>query len=467
MDKELENILKGNPFTEDLVDKWKNRLARHGAGSFGTDNQDDWFVLDGDTEAIAQYNARNGRSDTRRLHPEFIPQTFIGHPSAPVWLLTINPSWFESDVRSILRADSTRKQDQDLLRARQEVMLDQLLLRDGATFFPLVIKDGRYLFEVSDAGDMYSWWNYAVRGSSEKNFPLHGLSAEDVSQKLFVMEALPYRSSKWDERGMFRLSRSYDEFWTLLVKYACTHGKMLLVRAAESDTKVTNKIAKRVMEIANEIGGDKINAMMFGFRNVQSVSLSNGNVAAWPDESEVRSEDRKGFGIILNDLLGSKQQETKIELPNKPERCVEEVLKAIKDYGRHNLLRDGGVEERKGQGHARRAPQKHQPNDAGNGAAGKRLFRIPEGEYQCAEVANISTIMRHVAKRYLDLNPDKSRLDFLNLFRGGVNEGMVPNTEDWREKTKQSVEAIVFSGKGGSRLGEKILHGLKIRFCGN
>ena len=65
------------------------------------------------------------------------------------------------------------------------------------------------------------------------------------------------------------------------------------------------------------------------------------------------------------------------------------------------------------------------------------------------------------------MNPDKSRLDFLNLFRGGVNEGMVPDAEDWREKTRQSVEAIVFSGKGGSRLGEKILHGLKIRFCGN
>lgn len=501
---ELKEILRCNPFLakiaewEEVLDKIANKKAPYDFSPYDPRGENQFkFCLSGD-----EYRLR----ETPQVCTGYIPQPFIGHPSAPIWLLNQNPSPFNSDVYAmfdvskegsalaeteIVRVDkgvkkvsrcrihATENPDHRRIRLlnRQRLMLEQLKLEKDIFFSLEKVFDIGEDVKVSDEGSqaaktsMYSWWKSFLVGRDYGNFPFGRIFEDNggvtrLARSCFVMEAFPYRSKNWSDAKKVWREGPYHLFWEKMVKYACEHGKILIVRAGidKKNKEVCDSVlVQAIRGIARSCAKDSVSAKLYGFGNCEHISFSNRNVVVWPRGWD--EKDRKGFGILLNALQGLEQRKELIKMSDGTECSVEEALTEMKVYGRHNLLRDRGVEERKDQRHAHRA--QHQPNDAGNGTAGKRLYRIPEGEYQYAEAANISTIMRHVAKRYLDLNPDKSRLDFLNMFRGGVNEGMVPDTEDWREKTRQSVEAIVFSGKGGSRLGEKILHGLKIRFCGN
>lgn len=397
MDKDLEEILRENPFSEELIKSWKKRLDEGMTGGFGTDNQDDWYVLKDDAKAIAEYNAKRPREfacrkgyewdgcDIRRckriadyrLHPEFIPQTFIGHPSAPIWLLTINPSWFESDVGSILSVDSAQRltfrfctvqenrcermgEDRlgrykknslgkDIIRTRQEIMLDQLRLSKEALFFPLVEKDGQAVFDVSEDGDMCSWWRGAVLGAEHsRGFPLRNLllghPVSELSKVLFVLEALPYRSAQWDPTGMFGLSRAYGAFWEKLVRYACTHGKTLIVRAeAEKRTGIVksgSRIVDAVRSIARECDPDAITGEMFGFVTARNVKLSTGCVCTGKGAAA-----RKFDELVKRALCG-------IRLIDQNTAIDQAVLDGIDEIGRSNLLFEAPV------GHTGRAGSK-------------------------------------------------------------------------------------------------------------
>ena len=119
MADDLNEILKHNPFKKELVDGWKETLSRIAEEkNFGGNmHQNEFFaprtyhpcglpedrchfILPGDNKFISDC----------RIATHYIPQPFIGHPSAPVWILNENPSPFGCDVCAMLNVSETAKQ---------------------------------------------------------------------------------------------------------------------------------------------------------------------------------------------------------------------------------------------------------------------------------------------------------------------------------------------------------------------
>lgn len=214
--KKLEVILEKNPFREKgLIDGWRKELAKIAEKQdfpYDPDKPEDykWFCLEEDKERIKKFNegltldTRKSENTKRghRIHPEFIPQPFIGHPSAKIWLLNINPSWFASDVFAILNAGSNvqeltwrkkinneslhlavggetipfvddMRDNVKCLKERQERMLNQLLLEKNTTTFFLLNECFNIVHDKSDGikDTMYKWWSRCVIGNMGDNYP--------------------------------------------------------------------------------------------------------------------------------------------------------------------------------------------------------------------------------------------------------------------------------------------------------
>lgn len=296
----IDNVLEFNPFSKELVEVWRGTFGKideriKNEGCYNLNSPDAFkFVLPGDEGRFEKIPA---------IRTQYIPQPFIGHPSAPIWILNQNPSWFQSDLYSMFdvsqkaivesekpldgRRPNNRtriKKDSfgvDELRNRQSLLLAQLrLFRDGEasnddpSFFPL---DAAFMFDANleRACSVGLWWRKFVAGAGIGNdFPLLPVVDEPktIARHVFVVEAFPYRSAHWNDVESVWREGPYYDYWRHLVKYGYKNGKMLVVRGGPN-----GDICKEIQKVVGASKRD-VDDRLFYFSSVQHPTLSNGNL---------------------------------------------------------------------------------------------------------------------------------------------------------------------------------------------
>ena len=384
MADDLNEILKHNPFTKELVDGWKETLAEIANQQNFTGAQGYRFILP--CHKNADFVSRR-KAGQHVFSTQYIPQPFIGHPSAPVWFLNQNPNPLDGDVCAMLNVSQSAqggsgeyKQGignlKDLLK-RQELMLKQLLLGDDVTFFSL-----DPLFDITSNGtSMFTWWRKHVCGNDPSKFPFYRDSltsgnAQEMAKKLFVIEAFPYRSANWSDVKVEDWTKGdYFEFWKELVGYALMQSnKKIVVRGA---------LISKVSEIARS----EPRATVMKFRNSQQVWLSSGNITKVKLSSQ---QSLKGVGIKVSELEVNKTNSIQASQANTPQ---------------------------------------------GNG-----LYRITDGDYAFAGSAKATVAMWHIMKTYVKLHPQSNWDDIGSLSKDLFGNCRVLKPLENGEHTKRTID---------------------------
>lgn len=251
-DKDLEEILEKNPFSDDVVNTWREECEKirenRASGCSGVE-----FVLDSDKEWISQYNrSRTGRDDKYRIRTNLLPQPFIGSPNAPVWILMMNPGYSLRDEYDLA---SVSPKNKDLLRNecprvevefipeeyewtalgnRQKQVLDQLRLPlDIDTFY---ILHNNFNIMRSAKGGGFKYWASHLFGEGYFMRSVQGDMHTVALENVFILEMLPYHSKEFDasllkKREINWHATSYGKFWSELVMYGLEKKKVMLVRS--------------------------------------------------------------------------------------------------------------------------------------------------------------------------------------------------------------------------------------------
>ena len=69
------------------------------------DGDDASFILPDDKTWITEYDnkiQRGKRYEALHLRTSLIPQPFVGHPKAPIWILMLNPGYSSRDEHDCL-----------------------------------------------------------------------------------------------------------------------------------------------------------------------------------------------------------------------------------------------------------------------------------------------------------------------------------------------------------------------------
>lgn len=283
---ELDEILKKNPFLE-VTSEWRTKCAEIRENR--TDGADAKFILCSDEEWINEYNSRKRKNhDDLRLRINLIPQPFVGHPSAPIWILMLNPGYSSRDEYDYLSVaepnklqmmNESRKKKQEVrvlppsedewcaLEKRQEALLEQLRFSAGS--FHLLEKSFNSLPGLSNGG--YKYWKSHLFGNDEQYFMSWFKKDAHViaSEKVFVLEMMPYHSKCFDDSILTSESwnkSKYAIFWRDLVNYGIGNNKVFFVRSPNKvirqlsfDTTglkdICLKVCGRFLVLANPQGG--------------------------------------------------------------------------------------------------------------------------------------------------------------------------------------------------------------------
>ena len=227
-------------------------------------------VLESDKSNFAWYQhkvARRSEDKDTFIHPEVLPQPFIGDPRAPIWYLLLNPGFSYLDYYDHLgicpccqrmlitenRADKSAVFDSGRdalgeLKNRQNYLLAQLKLEGGLPFYMIdesfnTLKDT--LWHSRDGG--YKWWKTVLFGANKaEGFLLsdNGVMPDPVSvgQKIFVLECAPYHSKNFDRRVLWEENK-YAKFWTRLISWAVETNRKFIVRSEQvASLLVQNKL---------------------------------------------------------------------------------------------------------------------------------------------------------------------------------------------------------------------------------
>ena len=284
---ELSQILDTNPFLQEL-DKWENDLSSFIEGRIQL--RDLNFVLSSDKNNFEIYQkkvARRSKNGDTFLHPELLPQPFIGDPRAPIWYLLLNPGYSEIDLydhlgicpccsRKLFCGDvaledgllDKGRNKRDSLVKRQELLIKQLRLECE---YPFYLLDDSFntlynnsMFDAKTGG--FGWWHTVLFGARGENgflFPECGVTADSqsVGHKLFAIECCPYHSVNFDKKVLWAENK-YMEFWARLIAWA-----------VNSDI-VRNK---RIYELlrANKLEVVDDNSVGFSSRRTVSVTRKN------------------------------------------------------------------------------------------------------------------------------------------------------------------------------------------------
>ena len=253
---ELSCILKENPFLGEIA-KWKEDLSCFVEGRKRLEELN--FILESDTGNFSRYQSQTAKRkkdwDTY-LHPEVLPQPFIGDPHAPIWYLLLNPGYSFPDrydhlgicpcCKRKLFTSNTSEYDcifdrgrnrLDVMKKRQQLLLRQLQLEAGTPFYLLddsfnaLPDEKKYKKEGG-----YRWWRSVLFGANKKSsdflLPACGVdvNAYTVGKKLFVLECCPYHSPNFDKKVLWRDS-AYFKFWCQLVKWAAKYERVIIARS--------------------------------------------------------------------------------------------------------------------------------------------------------------------------------------------------------------------------------------------
>ena len=154
-ERQLNQVLTTNPFLKEL-DKWTQNLLSFVQGQKKLEELE--FVLSSDKMNFANYQ-KNFAEQTLNwdsyLHPEVLPQPFIGDPRAPIWYLLLNPGYSFPDRYDHLGVcsccenklfakeesgesifDHGRNRNEALMK-RQSFLLNQLQLKQNMPFYIL------------------------------------------------------------------------------------------------------------------------------------------------------------------------------------------------------------------------------------------------------------------------------------------------------------------------------------------
>ncbi len=261
----LQKILEANPFTDVLSD-WDRQLAQFNDGQI--DKNQLQFLLDGDNEWVMSCQKKYEDANLQ-FHFELIPDVFRGDPSAPVWILLLNPGFSAIDLydhlglcpfcekRLIAVRDSAGKHacapaclklgisnSVNALHFRQKTMLEQLKLAMNEATGGYGWFDNRFRTVESEDREKvgkggYWWWKEFLFGvdRSRATYLFRECNirpdAKEIGQKFFAIDAFPYHSKNFS-CGIFR-QREYKEsqyfkFWKKLVEWALCSGRKLIVR---------------------------------------------------------------------------------------------------------------------------------------------------------------------------------------------------------------------------------------------
>ena len=261
----LREILKENPFADVLRD-WDRQLGQFNDGQIGKSQLR--FFLDGDNEWVANCQKKYEKANLQ-FHFELIPDVFHGDPTAPVWILLLNPGFSAIDLydhlglcpfcekRLITAHDSMGKHAcapaclklglsnaVNALQFRQKTMLKQLKLAMNEATGGYDWFDSRFrTIEPEDCEKVgkggYWWWKEFLFGvdRSRATYLFRECNiradAKEIGQKFFAIDAFPYHSKNFNS-GIFRQQEyresQYFKFWKKLVEWALCSGRKLIVR---------------------------------------------------------------------------------------------------------------------------------------------------------------------------------------------------------------------------------------------
>lgn len=262
--KTLRELKKGNPWAK-ATEEWKKWLEEGKPLRWMIDKLPrDWpqeakahdgFVLDEDRDFI--FSTRRSKAKNKRIHVELPPQPFIGDPTAPVWILSNNPSYSPVDLYDMLGEDrgkvigalqeEQRKKNKkkektkelkiseddfqlaNKLGERQTALMDALDLQKPQAFYPLNEKVFKTLKGKSNGRGLdgtYQWWKRKLGKFCDE----HGLNPHN---DIFNIEFFPYHSEDFPVSPGAAKNTAHFEYIVKLLEWvmAPENDKILIVRS--------------------------------------------------------------------------------------------------------------------------------------------------------------------------------------------------------------------------------------------
>ncbi len=207
----LRKVLETNPFLPEL-DKWKSDLEAFFDGRIHLEELQ--FVLRSDMNNFNRYQ-QNDACQTEDidtvLHPEVLPQPFIGDPRAPVWYLLLNPGYSFPDRYDHLGVCSfcgrrflengkeggcifdAGRDKAASLKKRQDFLLQQLRLESGMPFYLLDESFDTLKGNIGHGKDGgFRWWRTILFGANTTEgflLPECGVKQDPIAvgEKMFVL----------------------------------------------------------------------------------------------------------------------------------------------------------------------------------------------------------------------------------------------------------------------------------------
>jgi len=259
------------------------------------------YVLQGDTDWINDNHSRYSCYEhPHYIHSELLPNPFMGHPSAPIWILTINPSWCHVDLfdlsnssaparvysESPLCDDSKQRtasfydDKATVIGARIEKQIRQLALQPQVGFLPFNPEFNTCHVKGKVSYGAYGWWKKCLVGSKTDKFPLAGLwndkgdMAGIFGRTVFVMEFSPYRSRHFEYDALAKShAGKYGQFWDKMVRYAFDKRKQLIVRAEPRTRR------NLIVQAIEKLGLDSNASFVTRLSSCRQFTVSKGRIA--------------------------------------------------------------------------------------------------------------------------------------------------------------------------------------------
>ena len=265
------------------------------------------YILEDDFATVKKYLGKGGK----RIRAEVLPQPYIGDPDAPIWILSMNPSYSAVDVydmkdcgrdakmavlldmgydeqtsKKLLQHNVFPHDREEDLKKRKGLMQSQLSF-SSTEFYVLnpafdtvptndeIQKAGVQSTNQTYNKGSYRWWKkYLFESNICSPDGVNRDNEEECRNNLrnfFVLESFPYHSENFDSGKEFfndvvSLVRHY-EFWKKMVEFALKKGKILLCRG--------ENIPERVSQIAMD--KKMSNAQIYVFSSLRSLWISTGN----------------------------------------------------------------------------------------------------------------------------------------------------------------------------------------------
>jgi len=271
----LDDVLKKNPWVE-MAERVCNLPKQEGMSHR--------FVLgcDNDTISAAEASLRG----LQKLRLDIPPQPFIGHPSAKIWIIQYNPGYSEYiDEYNYLGIDRVPFQYRHKLKGvgtfakRADLIGRQYVFGSSNNFYAIDES-----FDILTSGfrnnghmicGMYLWYMRHLFPKENRIFAIDGNDAGALKtfadKNLFVIERFPYHSYGFTDDIPFASLPSF-KFWQLLMEYALSTDKIIIVYGNRSATQME---LKKISGYAKAVREGRILDVLSSGRGLPSLNLDS------------------------------------------------------------------------------------------------------------------------------------------------------------------------------------------------